>query len=513
MANPRAPESRYAAIIPTLLSAALFYFGTGLQPFWPATWLAPLPLLWFAFRAPRRRLFWVGLVACFLGGLNLAPYLLKMAPLPAVLVVMLLPAAVFGLALRWAGRLAAADRPWSAVFALPLAWTSWELLLLYVSPDGSFLNLAYSQADLLPLVQVASLTGLSGITFLLLLAPSALAWLLARRGGPAAATAGTGTAGTAGAGTGRTAGAGTGRTAGTGTGRFRRISAEGRWPAMAGLGLVVAAVGFGLVRLATSEEGEALKMGLLADDSRVLAFKTESREEALEVVEAYALRINELAAGGAKVVILPEKVVGVAPPYEDELVERLRTVAKSANVTLVVGLNLLAREPKRNRALVLAADGSTLVDYEKAFLVAGWERGYARGETPGRFELEGMAAGVAICKDLDFPRWIARYVGVRVLFAPAWDFGADGWLHARMAVFRAVEQGFSLVRSANEGLVTVSDAYGRVPAEGRGGGGPVAVSTRVPLGPGGTLYGRIGDVFGWLVVGLFGLALAASLWR
>lgn len=463
-------RQRASLLVAAFAGVVLFYFGTGLHPFWPATWLAPLPLLWFAFRAPRRGLFGVGLVAFLLGGLNLAPYLLKMAPLPAVLVVMLLPAAVFGLALRWAGSLAAADRPWRAVFALPLAWTSWELLLLYASPDGSFLNLAYSQADFLPLVQVASVAGLPGITFLLLLGPASLAWWLAR---PAAS----------------------------------------RTPAVVGLGLVVAALAVGLLRLATSEEAEPVKVGLLADDARVPAFETESREEALEVVEAHALRVSELAAGGAKVVILPEKVVGVAPPYEDELVKRLRAVAKSANVTLVVGLNLLAREPKRNRALVLAADGSTLLDYEKAFLVAGWERGYARGETPGRFELEGMAAGVAICKDLDFPRWLARYRGARVVFAPAWDFGADGWLHSRMAIFRGVEQGFSLVRSANEGLATASDAYGRVPAEGRGGGGPVAVSAQLRPGPGSTLYGRLGDVFGWGVVGFFVLVLGWSLRR
>src|SRR4029450_8150365 len=46
-------------------------------------------------------------------------------------------------------------------------------------------------------------------------------------------------------------------------------------------------------------------------------FRTERADEALPVVAAYVRRIEELAAAGAQVVVLPEKFVGVTPAYAD----------------------------------------------------------------------------------------------------------------------------------------------------------------------------------------------------
>jgi apolipoprotein N-acyltransferase len=121
-----------------------------------------------------------------------------------------------------------------------------------------------------------------------------------------------------------------------------------------------------------------------------------------------------------------------------------------------------------------------------------------------------VTAGVAICKDMDFPAWTRRYAaaGARVLFVPAWDFGEDAWLHGRMAVLRGVEGGFAVARAAQEGLLTASDACGRIVAERRSDSEEeVMLECSVPAGPGDTLYSRWGDWFGWLNVA----ALAAGL--
>jgi len=80
-------------------------------------------------------------------------------------------------------------------------------------------------------------------------------------------------------------------------------------------------------------------------------------------------------------------------------------------------------------------------------------------------------------------------------------------MHARMAILRGVEGGYAIVRAAANGLVTVSDAQGRlrgVLPSGRKTYASVVVD--VPLGPGATTYVRIGDVFAW-IAGLIGLAL------
>jgi apolipoprotein N-acyltransferase len=94
---------------------------------------------------------------------------------------------------------------------------------------------------------------------------------------------------------------------------------------------------------------------------------------------------------------------------------------------------------------------------------------------------------------------------------PSFDFVVDGRLHSRMAVVRAVENGFALVRPAMEGRLLVTDAYGRVIAEDRTDGKPEALLVAsVPPGPGTTFYARTGDWFGWLAVaGLAGLVVTS----
>ncbi|MFZ0552553.1 MAG: hypothetical protein WAU49_19130 [Steroidobacteraceae bacterium] len=90
---------------------------------------------------------------------------------------------------------------------------------------------------------------------------------------------------------------------------------------------------------------------------------------------------------------------------------------------------------------------------------------------------------------------------------PAGDFGIDQWQHGRMAVMRAVEDGFAMVRPAHDGLVIASDAEGRlVAAKKDSPRGLTMIVADLPLGPGPTLYARIGDVFPWLCV-LFSLLL------
>jgi apolipoprotein N-acyltransferase len=104
---------------------------------------------------------------------------------------------------------------------------------------------------------------------------------------------------------------------------------------------------------------------------------------------------------------------------------------------------------------------------------------------------------VAICKDMDFPESFPDYgrYGAQILAVPAWDFGGDGRLHARMALLRGVENGFSIARAANRGFVTVYDTYGRILAERSSSGADALLVQNVGLGPGKTLYSQFGDWF------------------
>ena len=113
-----------------------------------------------------------------------------------------------------------------------------------------------------------------------------------------------------------------------------------------------------------------------------------------------------------------------------------------------------------------------------------------------------------------FPKLSREYAaeGANLLLVPAWDFNLDRWLHARMAVLRAVENGFALARSARNGLLTLSDNRGRILAESETAPDRfVSITGKVKVSREQTFYARTGDWFAWLCVAVFVSLLAFQL--
>jgi apolipoprotein N-acyltransferase len=99
------------------------------------------------------------------------------------------------------------------------------------------------------------------------------------------------------------------------------------------------------------------------------------------------------------------------------------------------------------------------------------------------------------------------------MLVPAWDFFVDDAWHGHMAIMRGVEDGFSVVRSAKGGFLTVSDWRGRIVAETRSNSAPFATLVAdVPVEHHPTVYQRLGDWFAWVVMASLVLVLTAA-WR
>ncbi len=454
------------------ISAGAYYISTGLGEFWPAAWIAPIPVLMLAFGSSWRRAAAAAFAAYLLGSLNLVRFLARVMP-PGIMIAGLAVAALIYMGTVLLARFAERRLPdWAAAFAFPAAWTAYEFLNSISSPHGTSLSLAYSQANFLPALQVASLTGFAGVTFLVTLLPSAVAVAWARRSG---------------------------------------------WAMAPGFAIVVMALVFGAARLQPEARQAAVRVGMAATDQGVEeAFETKDPALALAVAHAYADRAIRLAAAGAQVVILPEKFVGVTTADSDAIERIFSDAARAGHVTLIAGFNRFTLKPPRNTAAVFGPDGRLLVEYEKHHMLPGPETGYEIGAAPGLFAGPGEQWGVAICKDMDFPGWSRRYgqSGVRFLAVPAWDFTIDGWIHSRMAVLRGVEEGSTIARVAQQGRLTFSDAYGRILAEAPSSRLPEALLVaNIPPGPGATVYTRWGDWFGWLTVASLAAIMGAAVLR
>lgn len=471
MRDARGPDWLHVAVC-ILASAAAYYVSIGLGELWPAAWVAPVPLLWLAYRTGWPVAAASALTASFLGNLNLLTLLTTIAPTPIVIAALFAPAAICAAAVLASRAAVRRLPPFVAVLAFPAVLTAAEFLLSLVSPHGTIHSIAYSQTDVLPLLQIASVTGVWGMTFALAILPSAIAV------------------------------------------GITTSSATAAVPAVIALLLTL---GWGALRVHHHPDEARIRVGLVATDDNIhQVFATEEREIALKVAGEYAARIARAAGRGARIVILPEKLVGITPQDAPEVLQVFSDAARASRVMLVAGVNRVGETPPRNVAVVIGADGTPLATYDKHHLLPGPEAGYQVGTRPVFFDGPSTRWGVAICKDMDFTAWLRRYGrnDVRVLAVPAWDFVIDGRFHARMAIVRAVEQGFTLVRSAQAGLLTVSTAYGRVIAEtpsapGRG----ALLVADVPAGPGATLYTRRGDWFAWSVVGGAFMLLVALVGR
>ncbi len=443
------------------LSGVMFYLSQGLDAVWALAWIAPLPLLWLAYgETGRRWLFLAGIFAFGAGQIYFLPTY-GLVLLPTVGAAMLGGGILFAGALLFARVVQRRLSVWWTLLAFPALWTAVEYLGSLVSPHGSWGAFGYSQAAWPAAIQIAALFGVYAVSFLLCLFANALA--LVMRGA---------------------------RTAG-----------------LAGIALCLLALVFGYARLA-QPAGEIVGVAALADEGRAYrqAFKTGDPAAALAVTREYADAVRAQAVKGAHVFVTPEGSLALSRAV---VLAPLAAAARDTASVIVTGAQLHA--PERDMAFAFMPDGR-LLDYDKRHLLLPLEARYTPGQAPG---LLGDGRATAICKDMDFPRTIRADAqnGIRLMVVPAGDFMKDDWIHARMAILRGVENGFAVVRSAFNGLETVSDARGQVLASARvDHPGLIVARAEVPLGPGPTLYTRIGDVFAWACVAL-ALGLAAMLLR
>jgi apolipoprotein N-acyltransferase len=147
-------------------------------------------------------------------------------------------------------------------------------------------------------------------------------------------------------------------------------------------------------------------------------------------------------------------------------------------------------------------------EYGKSKRVPGEPIAPGSGQVPILDTPYGRIAAV-ICFDADFPALVrqAGMANADILLVSANDWPAIAKIHADMAVFRAVENGVSLVRASMNGQSLLVTRTGKIVArrDTRAPGGTLLVGT-VPARGHVTIYRSIGDLFAWLCLGAIALA-------
>jgi apolipoprotein N-acyltransferase len=379
----------------------------------------------------------------------------------------------------------------------PALWVGTELARGYILGGFPWVLLGYSQVTILPIAQLASVTGVYGLSALLVASGVALA---------AAATAPT-----------------------------RRHAVWACAPLLAGIAAIAAWGTWRIAEGSLTRGGESLSVGLI--QGNVPQDQKWNRAFARTIFNSYLTMSGEAVRRGAKLLIWPESSTPFT--FEIDLIGRraIEQFARTSGVPVLFGSD--QREPSDagirfyNAAYLVDGTGRMAAVYRKIHLVPFGEyvpfrtvlffasplvetvSDFTPGTEPVLMPIGSRRVTTAICYEVIYPHLVSAAVdrGAELLTTitnDAWYGPTSAPLqHFEQAAMRAIEQGRYLARSANTGVSGVVDPYGRVLVRSRLFERETIVHD-VRLLDGRTIYGRLGDTFAYLCVALSVAALAAA---
>ena len=393
--------------------------------------------------------------------------------------------------------------------ALPAAWTIFDWLRSLGFLGYPWGMLGASQYTFIPLIQVAALTGVWGVTFIVTLANSTIAWYLHAAG----------------------SGAHRGPTA---------VVVSGA--------VIVCALGFGGYSIAAQNARaggpprETVRLSLVQQNA-----DPRKDDYAADFKELRRLTDAALASDPDLVVWSETAFVPNIRRWSEEdpavyplasLVQDFLTYQKSTKHWLLTGnddyslvqTNGVTARRDYNGAVLFSSRGQRVETYHKIHLVPFTEYFPYKKELPGLFAfLQSFDAtlwepgdsrivfrhpkftfSTPICFEDVFPDDVRRFVrqGAQVIINLSNDYWSltetEGMQHAANAVFRAVENARPIARAAASGLTCLVDPLGRITARS-----PLyeqsVLTVDIPLSMDRwTLYSRWGD---WFPPALFAILL------
>jgi apolipoprotein N-acyltransferase len=415
-------------------------------------------------------------VAAFVAGLLVAYMALYIAGTGAI-VAMLVRA--FGL---------------TGLLTAPAAWVTMEYLRGILIGGFPWIPLGNTMVTLLPLAQLASITGVYGLSLVVALVN--VGFTLAALG----------------------------------TGRIRLAG-------VAGTLLLIAAISiWGAGRMAAAtlvRDGTPIRVGLI--QANIAQVDKWNPSRAGMIVERYEQLTRQALDAGAEFILWPES----ATPFyfeEDPQGAAVRRLVQQSGKPLLLGSDEIESGPSGryyNSAFILDAGGATAAVYRKIHLVPFGEyvpfqrilffvgplveavSEFSAGEVVTLLPVNGHMVTTAICYEVTYPELIRQGVlrGSELLTTITNDswYGESSaaYQHFEMASMRAIEEGRYLVRSANTGISGIVDPYGRVRARTKL-FETIALVGEARFVRAQTLYAKIGDSVAYAAAALTAFALVAA---
>ncbi|OGP74808.1 MAG: apolipoprotein N-acyltransferase [Deltaproteobacteria bacterium RBG_16_49_23] len=380
------------------------------------------------------------------------------------------------------------------ILLAPLLWASLEYLRSFLLTGFPWANLGYSQYLNLPFIQMADITGVYGLSFVILLMNASLHMVLlqwSKRTFP-----------------------------------LREVAIT----ILLLLGFLV----YGYLRIGAVDrqmsQNSPLKISLVQGNiDQAIKWDESFQKETMKIYEKLSLKVAE---GKPDLIIWPETATPFFFQEAKEHQPLVLGIPKQTGAFLLFGTPSYKIERGKvhhyNSALMLSPAGELVGKYDKIHLVPYGEYvplgeylslgslgegigNFKSGKETFNFTLPQGKFGVLICFEIIFPDLCRRFVknGANFLVTitnDAW-FGRTSapYQHLTIATFRAIENRVFIARSANTGISAFIDPVGRIMNQG-GIFTEEAMSGTIRLPNKKTFYTLYGDVFAW-ICSAFSMAL------
>lgn len=326
------PVSFLFIVISILISGCLWYLGNDLYgKYWYCMWLAPAPLLLSVYRIQKWWLAYiVAYIAYAIGRLSWYGYISAVVNAGFALQLVLTLPLLFAFLIIIVRVIVRKTNAWMSVFAYPVFITLSEFIMLYTSKDGSASSIAYTQMNCLPLIQIASATGLLGITFFISFIPSVIASAF----------------------------------------YFYPDKQKLRPMMITTSVLLVIVFVFGSTRLISNQSSSTIKAGIISlDEKKHIISKQPDFAKSLQVTHNYTDAIAKLSSSNVRLVLIPERALNINDSINTETLQLLQQTARQYHTYIAAAYTNFKEVQPHNSILIIDDGGNVLLDYNKQHLV------------------------------------------------------------------------------------------------------------------------------------------------
>jgi apolipoprotein N-acyltransferase len=395
-----------------------------------------------------------------------------------------------------------------AVMVAPVIWVVLEFLRSYALTGFPWSSIGYSQYRFLQIIQVSDLTGIYGISFLVLSVNGALVDILLLKK------------------------------------RTREMPLFPISYTVLGLAalflIIISSFAYSFWRLGQDRAGEFVKASVIQGN-----IEQDKKWEPVfqqEVLDTYFGLSQKAAESAPKLIVWPETAVPFLFEYDMKHTERLIEFQRGLGAHLLFGTVMVNEGASitpqlSNSAVLLDKAGKSIYKYDKIHMVPFGEYvplrrvlffidkivagigDYIPGTSYVRAGAEFGSFGTLVCYEIIFPGMVRKFYTkggdfIVNITNDAWFGKTSGpYQHFSMAVFRAVENRKPVLRSANTGISGFIDSNGKIISRT-----PLFVrqvlTDTIKTDSTLTFYTKYGDLFSYLCIVLFiVLSINIKIWR